>query len=106
MPGSIFKAEKLKAAIAANGKQAVTIANEINSDLILLDIMMPGINGFEVCKNIKSLLITKIIPVIFLTAKVENEEIIEGFKMGAVDYITKYFNSYVINISDYSQKLI
>jgi len=92
--GSILKSENYKVAVATSGNQAIAIANEINPDLILLDVMMPGINGFETCKKLKSIPLTSETPVIFLTAKVENEDIIEGFKIGAVDYITKPFNSY------------
>ena len=92
--GTILKAENYKIAVATNGNQAILTANEIKPDLILLDVMMPELDGFETCKKLKSLSETKDIPVIFLTAKVETEDIIEGFKAGAVDYITKPFNSY------------
>lgn len=92
--GSILREENYKIAVANNGNQAILIANEILPDLILLDVMMPELDGFETCKKLKSLPETKDIPVIFLTAKVETEDIIEGFKAGAVDYITKPFNSY------------
>ncbi|MFH0875095.1 MAG: diguanylate cyclase [archaeon] len=92
--GTILKAENYKIAVATNGTQAISIANDINPDLILLDVMMPELDGFETCKKLKSLPETKDVPVIFLTAKVETEDIIEGFKAGAVDYITKPFNSY------------
>jgi diguanylate cyclase (GGDEF)-like protein len=92
--GSVLKAENYKIALATNGNQAVLIANDINPDLILLDVMMPELNGFDTCKKLKSIPKTSEIPVIFLTAKVEAEDIIEGFKVGAVDYITKPFNSY------------
>ena len=92
--GTILKAENYKIAVATNGNQAISIANDTNPDLILLDVMMPELDGFQTCKKLKSLPGTKDIPVIFLTAKVETEDIIEGFKAGAVDYITKPFNSY------------
>lgn len=92
--GSILKAENYKIAIASNGNQAILTANEIKPDLILLDVMMPELDGFETCKKLKSFPEVKEVPVIFLTAKVETEDIIEGFKAGAVDYITKPFNSY------------
>jgi diguanylate cyclase (GGDEF)-like protein len=92
--GSVLKAENYKIALATNGNQAVMIANDINPDLILLDVMMPELNGFETCKKLKSIHKTSEIPVIFLTAKVETEDIIEGFKVGAVDYVTKPFNTY------------
>jgi diguanylate cyclase (GGDEF)-like protein len=92
--GSILKAENYKIAVATNGIQAILAANEIKPDLILLDVMMPELDGFETCKKLKSLPETKDVPVIFLTAKVETEDIVEGFKAGAVDYIAKPFNSY------------
>ena len=60
-------------------------------DLILLDIMMPKINGFEVCRKLQSNLNTKDIPIIFMTALSDTGEKVKGFQMGAVDYITKPF---------------
>lgn len=79
---------KVKA--ARNGEQGLKIARLPNSpDLILLDIMMPGIDGFEVCKRLKEDPTTCDIPVIFVTAKISTEDEIHGFKLGAVDYITK-----------------
>ena len=76
--------------VAINGKKALEIArSEAPPDLILLDVMMPGMDGFEVCRQLKATDATRNIPVIFVTAKseVEDEEI--GFDLGAVDYITK-----------------
>jgi putative two-component system response regulator len=75
--------------IANNGERALKIAAESPPDLILLDIMMPGMDGYEVCRRLKSDAGTKHIPVIFLTAKVEVEDEQKGFDVGAVDYITK-----------------
>lgn len=74
---------------ATNGKKALEIAQNDPPDLILLDIMMPGINGYEVCKQLKSNAKTRKIPVIFITIlnEIENEEY--GFEVGAVDYINK-----------------
>ncbi|MCJ7616480.1 MAG: diguanylate cyclase [Desulfobacterales bacterium] len=92
--GSILKDENYKLAIATNGNQAISTANEIKPDLILLDVMMPELDGLETCKILKSMEEIKDIPVIFLTAKVETEDIVEGFKVGAIDYIIKPFNSY------------
>jgi len=92
--GNILKEENYKIAIANNGTQAISIASKIRPDLILLDIMMPGLNGFETCKKIKEIEEIKNIPIIFLTAKSEIEDIVMGFKVGAVDYITKPFNIY------------
>lgn len=73
---------------AGNGKEALELA-QFNPDLILLDIMMPEINGFEVCKELKSNPATARIPVIFLTAKENEIDEILGLEIGADDYITK-----------------
>ncbi|HBX51601.1 MAG: hypothetical protein A2275_18760 [Bacteroidetes bacterium RIFOXYA12_FULL_35_11] len=78
--------------IATSGNQALLSVNSDTPDLILLDIQMPEIDGYEVCEKIKSNPLTKDIPIIFLTAKIENEDLLQGFKAGAVDYITKPFN--------------
>jgi phosphoserine phosphatase RsbU/P len=78
---------------ATNGAQALEIAKHNNIDLILLDIMMPGMDGYEVCEALKNEEGTKDVPVIFITAKTQKEDIIRGFEAGAVDYITKPFNA-------------
>jgi C4-dicarboxylate-specific signal transduction histidine kinase len=76
---------------ATNGNQAVAVTRRVKPDLILLDIIMSGMNGFEVCEVLKSSPETADIPIIFLTAKTESEAIVRGFELGAVDYITKPF---------------
>jgi putative two-component system response regulator len=78
--------------VATNGKDALRIAFSASSnppDLILLDIMMPGMDGYEVCNHLKSDSQTRDIPVIFLTAKSDIADEEKGFDLGAVDYITK-----------------
>jgi diguanylate cyclase (GGDEF)-like protein len=92
--GNILKEDNYKIAIANNGNQAISTAVAIHPDLILLDVMMPELDGFETCKRLKKIPETKDIPIIFLTAKAETQDIIDGFKVGALDYITKPFNSY------------
>ncbi|MBC8283558.1 MAG: response regulator [Nitrospinae bacterium] len=77
--------------IAPDGKIALKIINNSKPDLILLDVMMPGIDGFEVCRHLKENDDTKDIPVIFVTAKTETSDIVQGFQVGGVDYITKPF---------------
>ena len=77
---------------ALDGGTALNILKEEVVDLILLDIMMPGMDGFEVCKRIKQNSKTSHIPIIFLSAKDKLQDIQTGFKLGAVDYITKPFN--------------
>lgn len=80
----------IKAAI--NGKIALKIAGSQAPDLILLDIMMPGMDGYEVCRQLKANPVTRDIPVIFLTAKGETADEAEGFGLGAADYILKPVN--------------
>jgi two-component system, sensor histidine kinase and response regulator len=84
--------ENYKLFYANNGKTAIEKLDNIDYDLILLDIMMPDIDGFEVCRQLKGKPEHKDIPVIFLTAKSDEESIIKGFEVGGVDYITKPFN--------------
>ncbi|TWX72611.1 two-component system response regulator [Colwellia sp. C1TZA3] len=74
---------------AKNGKNAIKIAMQQQPNLILLDIMMPEMDGFEVCKQLKSSEVTAHIPIIFVTAMSENEDECKGFEVGGVDYITK-----------------
>ena len=88
---NILKESNYNFSFALNGKQALDIIKTKSFDLILLDIMMPEMNGFEVCKILKKDPATKDIPIIFLTAKADIDSITEGFKLGAVDYITKPF---------------
>ena len=92
--GNILKVRKFEIGVATNGNQALQMANIKTPDLILLDVMMPEMDGFEVCGKLKKNPATENIPVIFLTAKTEMDDIIRGFKLGAADYVTKPFNSF------------
>lgn len=78
-------------AIASGGKEALKQVEKKLPDLILLDIMMGDLDGFEVCKELKQAPPIADIPIIFLTAKVAVEDKVQGFDLGAVDYITKPF---------------
>jgi len=78
-------------AIATNGKETLELVKKKLPDLILLDIMLGDIDGFEVCEHLKKDPETAAVPIIFLTAKVGVEDKVKGFKLGAVDYITKPF---------------
>ncbi len=89
--GNILHDEKYKVAMAINGLTALKLASQLKPDLVLLDIMMPEMDGYEVCKKLKKNPDTEDIPVIFLTAKVETDDVVEGFNLGGVDYITKPF---------------
>ncbi len=90
---NILRKEECKVAVATDGFKALSLVEEHIPDLILLDIMMPDIDGYEVCKMLKESPGVKDIPIIFLSAKTETEDVIKGFEHGAVDYVTKPFNS-------------
>jgi diguanylate cyclase (GGDEF)-like protein len=68
------------------------LAPKFKPDLILLDIMMPEMDGIETCRRLKADEVTRDIPIIFITAKTEAEDVVKGFEVGGVDYITKPFN--------------
>jgi len=82
-----------KVTIAANGEKALAIAQAEPPDLILLDVMMPVMDGYETCARLKADPLLKQIPIIFLTAMADSEDEEKGFVLGAVDYITKPLNS-------------
>jgi CheY-like chemotaxis protein len=90
--GNILRAEGYFFTPATSGKQALKIIEKRLPDLILLDVMMPETDGYEVCRILKDNPATKDIPIIFLTAKTDTEDIVKGFAMGGVDYITKPFS--------------
>lgn len=77
---------------ASDGEQGITAAQRINPDLIILDIMLPGIDGLEVCRRLRSNPITRDIPILMLTAKDEVRDRITGLRTGADDYLTKPFD--------------
>ncbi|HAN21176.1 MAG TPA: diguanylate cyclase response regulator [Clostridiales bacterium] len=82
---------------ATSGEKALTIAlSENPPDLILLDVVMPEMDGYEVCKRLKASSQTKNIPIIFITGKLGEEDEINGFNLGAMDYITKPFSPVVV----------
>lgn len=91
--GNLLSEKSYEIEIAMNGEEALDWLKNHSFDLILLDIMMPGIDGYEVCRRIKSNPATENIPVIFLTAKTETDDILKGFEFGAVDYVLKPFRS-------------
>lgn len=85
-----------KIMVATDGEQALKAAMTGKPELILLDIVMPGIDGYEVCRRLKATAATQTIPIIFITAMGEVENEAMGFALGAVDYIAKPFNSAVV----------
>ncbi|NEO59843.1 MAG: response regulator [Moorea sp. SIO4G2] len=78
-----------KVLVAQDGYSALEKVNYAQPDLILLDIMMPGIDGFETCRRLKAQESTRDIPVIFMTARTDTLDKVKGFRLGAVDYLTK-----------------
>ncbi len=75
--------------VANNGQKALQISQKVLPDIILLDAVMPEMNGFDVCRSIKNDLNTRHIPVIFMTGLTESEHVVEGFSAGGIDYVTK-----------------
>lgn len=85
--------QKYRISVAKNGREALKVVKDVKPDIILLDVMMPELDGFETCKQLKESEETRDIPVIFLTAKIETEDIVKAFELGAVDYVIKPFNA-------------
>jgi signal transduction histidine kinase len=83
--------KKYRILVTRDGPSAIKRAANIKPDIILLDIMMPGMNGFETCEHLKNKPETKNIPIIFMTALADLDTKLKGFELGAVDYITKPF---------------
>ena len=88
--------ENYRLVVATSGLDAIKAAMEKKPDLILLDVMMPGMDGYEVCKRLKSQPETMDIPVIFVTAMDEEKDETRGFLLGAVDYIVKPVNPVIV----------
>lgn len=88
---SLLKEAGFKVLVAKDGESALEKLQEVLPDLILLDVMMPGIDGFETCRQLKESVTTKDIPVIFMTVLSDEENKVKGLSAGAVDYITKPF---------------
>jgi DNA-binding response OmpR family regulator len=91
--GKMMAENGYESALARSGSQALDFVHKEKPELVLLDIMMPEMDGYEVCRELKSQKATSHIPVIFLTAKTETEGLVKGFEAGAVDYVTKPFKS-------------
>ncbi|MES0488957.1 MAG: two-component system response regulator [Leptospirales bacterium] len=91
--GTILGEKGYDIAVATSGEAALKMVDKTQPHIILLDVMMPGMDGFETCQILKSSDKTKDIPVLFLTAKTDIEDIVKGFDLGAVDYVTKPFQA-------------
>lgn len=89
----ILSREGFQVAVAQNGLQAIAVADAKPPDLILMDVSMPELDGFAACEHLKSNPATREIPIIFLTARNEEEDILKGFEAGGGDYVTKPFRA-------------
>ncbi len=89
----ILKGQGYQLTVATSGHQALELLERSRPDLVLLDVVMPEMDGFETCRRLKASTAWREIPVIFLTARSEVEDIVKGFEVGAVDYVAKPFNA-------------
>jgi len=80
--------------VATNGRQALQVIETIRPDLVLMDVMMPEMDGYEACRQIKASARWQDLPIIFLTARTDTADIVRGFELGAVDYVGKPFNAH------------
>lgn len=83
---------------ATSGKDALRLINESPPDLIILDVIMPDMDGYEVCRAIKANALSQDIPIIFITSMRQQEDEVIGLELGAVDYITKPFNPAIVRL--------
>ncbi|AFJ89573.1 MULTISPECIES: hybrid sensor histidine kinase/response regulator [Burkholderia] len=84
-----LEAEGMRVAVARDGHEALRRAELVKPDLILLDVMMPGLDGFQTCRALKDNPVTRDIPVIFMTSLTQTEDKLTGFRVGAMDFVTK-----------------
>ena len=97
IPGNVdvlrktLEVEGYSISMAPSGEVALKIAPKIKPDLILMDVMMPGMDGFETCRKLKEDTVFENTPIIFVTGKAETEDVVNAFKSGGADYITKPF---------------
>jgi adenylate cyclase len=94
MLSATLKDKGYQVSVATSGGQALEWVTRVRPDLILLDVMMPEMDGFETCRRLKATDATNDIPVIFLTARTDTADIVRGFELGAVDYVAKPFNTH------------
>lgn len=91
---AILRERRYQISVATNGRQALDVLARVRPDLILLDVLMPEMDGFQTCAAIKAVADWRDIPIIFLTAKTETDDIVRGFELGAVDYVAKPFHAH------------
>ncbi|MEZ0371955.1 MAG: response regulator, partial [Candidatus Sericytochromatia bacterium] len=90
--GEIFKASGCRLLLCKSGERGLALAQQARPDLILLDVMMPGIDGYETCRQLKQNPETRDIPVLFLSALADAVNKVKGFEAGAVDFVSKPFD--------------
>ncbi len=95
---AVLKNQGYDLVTALNGKEALHQVTLFDFDLILLDIMMPELDGYEVCQILKADPDTVGVPIIFITAKTDFESVVKGYELGAVDYVTKPFNPAILRV--------
>lgn len=93
LAAGILKSEDREIVFTRDSLSALEMAEQEQPDLILLDVMMPDLDGYEICRRLKQTESTREIPVIFITAKTDSEGVIEGFAAGSADYIVKPFRA-------------
>lgn len=91
--GETLEKENYEVLLAPDGETALKVSQKARPDIILLDVMMPGLDGFETCRRLKANAATSSIPVIFISAQNETKAMVDGFQAGGVDYITKPFQA-------------
>ena len=91
---AILKERGYQLSVATNGRQALEVIEKVHPDLVLMDVMMPEMNGYEAVSQIKASPLWQDLPIIFLSAKTDTSDIVHGFELGAVDYVAKPFNAH------------
>jgi DNA-binding response OmpR family regulator len=87
-----LRGEEFKTVLCDNGEDGLRMARKVSPDLVILDVVMPGMDGFSVCREMRADPTLTEVPVLFLTAKIRDDDRIAGFLAGADDYLTKPFN--------------
>ena len=91
---AILKEQGYQLSAATNGRQALAAIEKVRPDLVLMDVMMPEMDGYEACRQIKASADWRDLPIIFLTSKTDTADVVRGFELGAVDYVGKPFNAH------------
>jgi two-component system alkaline phosphatase synthesis response regulator PhoP len=92
MEQMVLRGQPYQIVTAKNGREAIAVALLEHPDLVLLDVVMPEMNGFETCRELRQLPVTKNVPIIMVTTKGEEQNVETGFESGCSDYITKPIN--------------